>query len=211
MIYLLRHGEIEVRGEKRFVGQTDLPLNDTGRNQARWWQKRLASVTLERIYCSDLLRSLETAKIIAAAGQRDIEPLAQLREIHLGQWEGLSMREVRTRNPEKWRQRGERLASCRPPGGESFSDLQERVVPVFEDIAAQTTGDVLIVSHAGVIRVILCQVLGMPVARLFRLGQEYGALNLIDCSHDPRQVIGMNICPVHGKQKLGKKEGQDLW
>jgi probable phosphoglycerate mutase len=70
------------------------------------------------------------------------------------------------------------------------------VVPVFEEIARQNKGSVLIVAHAGVNRVILCHVLGMPLANLFRLDQDYGALNMIDCKEKQMRVKAINVRPA---------------
>jgi len=65
MIYLMRHGKIEGSGEKRFVGQTDLPLNSIGIDQAKCWREKLSSVAFSKIVSSDLMRAHETAQIIA--------------------------------------------------------------------------------------------------------------------------------------------------
>ena len=84
------------------------------------------------------------------------------------------------------------MAHTRPEGGESFADVQARVWPAFEGIAAQAQGKAgatLVVAHAGVNRVLLCRLLGMPLAHLFRLGQDYCGLNLIAPTPD-----GFIIC-----------------
>jgi probable phosphoglycerate mutase len=195
MIYLLRHGVVTGNGEKRFIGQSDPPLAETGRHQARQWHTILGAVEFEAVFCSDLKRSEETARIIAGDKKKVIRIMPELREIHLGQWEGLSMAYARRHFPEKWRKRGENLSSYRPSGGESFKDLQNRVVPVFEAVAGKLKGHGLIVAHAGVNRVILCHVLGMPLANLFRLAQDYGALNIIDCGKNSPQVLALNLQP----------------
>ncbi|QTA87623.1 Adenosylcobalamin/alpha-ribazole phosphatase [Desulfonema magnum] len=196
MLCLLRHGEIEQRKEKRFIGQTDLPLNDTGLRQAHWWARKPNFMVFDRIYCSDLARSHHTAKIIAETREDCIRLIPQFREIHLGEWEGLAMSQVRARFPEEWRKRGENIVSYRPPGGESFADLRDRVIPAFEHIISHPRENSLIVAHAGVNRVILCHVLGMALANLFRVGQDYGALSIIDCKRDPFRVTAMNMQPT---------------
>jgi probable phosphoglycerate mutase len=101
--------------------------------------------------------------------------------------------EVKKRFPDKWRERGENLFFFRPAGGESFSDLCDRVLPAFETIAEAASGNTLIVAHAGVNRMILCRVLGMAPENLFRLGQDYAGLNMVDCRKKPYRVIAMNI------------------
>lgn len=156
MIFLLRHGETAAEGQRRFIGWTDLPLTDGGRRQARRCGRELASGRIASIWCSDLLRAKETAEIISRRIGVPIRSTTALREIHLGAWEGLEMAEVRRCDPEAWRLRGDRLPDFRPPGGESFRDLADRVLPEFASIAAAGDTDILVVGHAGVNRVILC-------------------------------------------------------
>lgn len=208
MILLLRHGEIARPAPKAFVGRADLPLNDLGVRQAQYWGDWLADRPLSKIHASDLSRTRETTRLIlerrARSERSGVVPAPSvrfdpaLREIDLGAWEGLTPDEVRRRYPGQWEARGRDLAAFRPPGGESFADLAARIVPVFEALAPSSpggTGDVLLVAHAGVIRVILCHVLGLPLADLMRLGQGYGAMNLVE--RGPRGYVlhGLNLRP----------------
>lgn len=118
-----------------------------------------------------------------------------LREIHLGAWEGLTASAVRHRHPGQWEARGRDLAHFRPEGGESFADLAARVVPAFEAMTRQPD-DILIVAHAGVNRVILCHVLGLPLSDLMRLHQDYGAMNLIEPSRSGYALHDLNLRPA---------------
>ncbi len=199
MIYLLRHGEIDAGRPKRFIGHTDLPLNENGIRQAIRLRTALAEVRVDAIYTSDLNRAAETARMIAEAHPAAaFHRLPALREICLGQWEERSMIDIRNRFPEAWDARGGDMAGFRPPDGESFADLGERVIPVFDRIlhrCGHSAGAVVIVAHAGVNRVILCHLLGMPLGHLFRLGQAYGCLNRIDPRYSPPRVMTMN-CPA---------------
>ena len=86
MIYLLRHGEIDQQGEKRFVGCTDLPLTDEGVRQAEQWREKLSSTRFENVFSSDLSRTRETARIIAGDRNDQVQALPKLREIDLGEW-----------------------------------------------------------------------------------------------------------------------------
>jgi alpha-ribazole phosphatase len=193
MIYLIRHGEIDTHGEKRFIGSTDIPLTENGIRQARQWQVALSDTVFDKIYCSDLDRARRTAEIIGQKRGLTIRNTPALREINLGEFENLPLLEVKNKYPDKWRERGENLFSYRPAGGESFSDLCDRVLPAFEAIAENARGNVLIVAHAGVNRMILCRILGMPPEHLFRIGQEYACLNRIDCSKTPYQLVTLNF------------------
>jgi probable phosphoglycerate mutase len=104
--------------------------------------------------------------------------------------------DVRCLFPREYEQRGADLVGYRPPGGESFADLAARVWPAFEEVVRHKSGNLLIVGHAGVNRTILCHLLGMPLANLFRLEQGYGCLNILDATNDVRAVRRMNILPV---------------
>jgi alpha-ribazole phosphatase len=178
ILYLLRHGQIAGHEERRLIGQMDVPLSAKGIEQIRWWKEQWAHLSFDRILCSDLSRSRSSAEILAELVDGPVETVPELREITLGEWEGLTAEEIGTRYPSEWDERGKDLEKYRPPGGESFSDLSARTVPVFET-AAQAGGRVLIVGHAAVNRVILCHILGVPLSNVFRLGQDYAALNII--------------------------------
>lgn len=192
MIYLLRHGEIETGGEKRYIGWSDPGLSDKGKRQAKHWQQKLSGIPFGNIFCSDLKRARQTAEIVCRGSVMAIQERPALREINLGELENRSMAAFQKEEPMAWRKRGENLFSYRPPGGENFSDLQARVVPEFEKIKAKTVEDTLIVGHAGVNRMILCHLLGMPPQHIFRLGQDYACLNIIDHKKKPDQVITFN-------------------
>jgi len=195
MIYLLRHGEIEGPTIRRFIGQTDCALSKRGRAQADYWKKWMQGKRISSIFCSDLIRSSETAKIISRGLNLAVSIRPELKEIHLGEWDGQAMHAIRSDFPAEWEERGKLLDTYRPPRGESFADLYQRVIPAFDHIAEIASDPVLIVGHAGVNRMILCGVLGMPIRKLFSIRQNYGALNLIDNSGNTIQVAAVNICP----------------
>ena len=195
MIYLLRHGETVGGEKKRYIGQTDLPLSEKGRNQAAWWKKELARIDFETVCTSDLVRAFDTAAIVSGFSSSSIRVLPPLREISLGDWEGAFMEDIRIRFPEAWAERGRHMDSFRVPKGESFQDLHDRVIPLFQEIAAESAGNVLLVAHAGVNRVILCHVLGKPTRDLFSIPQDNAALNLIDHREGRFSVLTLNRTP----------------
>lgn len=181
-VYLARHGAVEIAGNsRRYLGQLNVPLNAAGRRQALALKERLSRISLSAIYCSDLRWSMETAKIIAAGHGLKPIPRHELREIGLGAWEGLTFDEVKERYPEQYAARGRDFGHFRPPGGESFLDCAHRVLPVLFEALASTSGDLLIVGHAGVNRLMLSLAQGCPLTNLFEIPQEYGCLNLMTC------------------------------
>ena len=193
VIYLVRHGKIALEDEqRRYVGQIDLALTEEGRRQARALSRRFEHVALDAIVSSDLSRSRETAEIVGAAA--GVTPISRpdLREVAMGEWEGCSFRDVARRFPDAFKARGEDLGNFCVPGGESFADCGRRSVAAFEELSRTFAGNILIIGHAGVNRLILCHVLGMPVSSLFRLGQDYGCINVIQCSNAGNQVRLLN-------------------
>jgi probable phosphoglycerate mutase len=198
-IYLLRHGEIESDGVRRFIGQTDVSLTPLGVEQAHRWRESFAQKNFEGIYASDLSRCAETARIIAKDKGGEVQYRPELREIDLGRLDGHAMDEVRQGFQNEWEARGRDICNYIPEGGESFSDVEGRVIPVLQEIICRHGGNVLIVTHAGVNRVVLCHALGMPLENLIRIEQSYGCLNLLEWKADSFRVMGINLYPRHGK------------
>jgi len=194
LLYLMRHGAIEATEEKRFIGQIDPPLSPAGRKQAERQARQLMDISFSGIWCSDLKRAYETAAIVSRGRGLALLSAPELREINLGQWDGMAMKQIREQFPDFWRLRGEDIVHFRPPGAESFADLQQRVVPFIRHIAAQSAGNTLIITHAGVIRVLLCHVLQMPLSHLFRLYLDYGGITLIKDINGMSQVRAVNLC-----------------
>jgi probable phosphoglycerate mutase len=193
-IYLLRHAEPLIEpGGRRYIGRTDPPLSPGGIDQAERWREYFDPMAINAFFSSDLQRAAHTARIIARKQESKVLLLPELRELNLGAWEGLTFDDVQCRDPEGFAQRGRDPAHYRPPGGESFDDLRRRVVPAFERIVSQAMGQVLVVGHAGVNRVILCHLLGMPLAHLFRLGQDYAGLNILEPWGDVWRVRRLNL------------------
>lgn len=195
-LLLLRHGEIVQSEPRRFVGRRDLPLTAEGRRQAAAWGKALAQTALDGAWCSSLSRCRETAALLLDG--RDDHPVAldALREVSLGEWEGLSVEEVQRRFPGEYERRGADLANVAPAGGESFAEAQERAWAAVADILARTAGTALVVAHGGVNRALLCRALGMPLQHLFSLGQDYAALNILHFAHNRPPVLrALNLPP----------------
>lgn len=113
----------------------------------------------------------------------NIDP--RLREIDAGRWEWLTAEEAAARFPADYKERERDLVGFRFPGGESFRDLRERVVPAFVDIVDRGGANILIVAHLGVNRVLLCEFLGLPLEELFSIKQAYGGLALLSATTQP--------------------------
>jgi len=162
-LFLVRHGETDWNAAGRWQGQTDVPLNPRGREQAREVAGRLRSVGLAAIASSDLLRARTTAEIVAAELGLAVSHLdAALRERRFGCFEGLTREEVVARFPEAW---ARYLADPgpAPPGGESREELLGRLLPAVVSAAVRLPGPVLVVMHGGAMRALLAEhVSGIP-------------------------------------------------
>ena len=181
-IYLARHGEVLWNRERpAYCGHTDLDLNDHGREQAERLAERLAGVPLAAVYSSDLRRARDTAAAIA--GRHGLVPIEEpaLREINYGDWEGVAEEDVVGGWPDvyaAWKQDAEHV---RIPGGETYGELRDRLVPTITAIATRHgDGDVVLVAHKSANRVFLCALLGMPASSYRRIGQDNAALNIVE-------------------------------
>ena len=181
-VLLIRHGAVARDAAHCFIGHTDLPMSAEGEAQIRRLAPRLGErMTPDVFYCSDLVRSRRTAELLLGGRAIPLRIQPELREINLGAWEGRSRCDVAEQQPAEYEQRGCDIENFRPPGGESFADLAIRILDFWQSLIAEhTEGTIGIAAHAGVNRVILCHVLGMPLRDLFRIAQRPGCLNIIE-------------------------------
>lgn len=160
-IILIRHGETDWNLAGRWQGNTDIPLNDTGRQQARMLARRLKANRwpIDAIYSSDLLRAAETAQIAAEKLHLPVQLDAQWRERGLGILEGLTRREISEKYPYMVLPR----TFIEAPESESYASLKRRVVLALEEILRQHDGEtVAVVSHSGTLRVLISYILELP-------------------------------------------------
>lgn len=168
-IHLVRHAETDWNRELRWQGQSNVPLNARGREQARALGASLIDVPLAAIYSSDLRRAAETAEILAEQLHVPLRVDAGLREIDVGSWQGLTLTQLRVRVPEavaRWEQTGERGWE----EGESHDDMFARVVGAIRSIADRHGNEeVLVVSHGGPIGALKALAAGLDYPRERRL------------------------------------------
>ena len=197
-IYLVRHGR-KRRDQSRFTDQRfDPDLTKLGSQQADLTGKRLSSSGIERVYASNLARTVQTAEI---ANQHIGAPMAlrpELREIFMGDWEGTPFTQLSDLNAsyyEAWKQHTTDLPY---PNGESGSQVFFRANHVLREIVSQTTEAALIVTHGGVIRCLVSGVIGLAMEKRYNLhvhncsitslyynpeGQRFSLEYLNDTSH----------------------------
>ena len=178
-VYLLRHGDVSYFPEGRPVPPEGVPLNDEGRAQAQAAARALAEVSFDRAISSGLPRTDETAAIVV--GERDlavkIEPA--LREIRPGRLADIPPEALRATFTEALTR--PLTADDRFIMGESFGELQSRVLPVLHALVAdQTWTRLLLVAHGAVNRVILADVLGVGLESFGHLEQDPACINVFD-------------------------------
>lgn len=192
-VIFIRHGETEWNASLRYQGP-GVPLNDTGRLQARRAGERLARYGATALYTSDMPRALETATLIGAATGLQVQPLPDLREIDVGQWEGLTPEDLYRRYPDHMREYDRDPARTVRLGGESYAQLQERALRALTSIQqAQRPGEVVLaVSHGGTIRALLCHIIGLDLARFGKMWIDNGSLTEVRLSSGSWRLIRLN-------------------
>lgn len=166
-IVLLRHGETISHAENRYAGSSDVALSERGRQQAQALAKWATGARLDAIYVSDLARARETARPCEAALGMEATVDARLRELDFGTGEGLTSREMRARFPEQYAAFRRDPVKFPLPGGEDPVAAIARGRQALEEIAARCgpQARVLAVTHNTLIRLLLCDLLGIAVAR----------------------------------------------
>ena len=186
---LLRHGQTPMSVQKRYAGRTDVPLTEAGLAQAAAAAKRLASAGIDAIVASPLQRTVQTAEAVAAVTGLPVATDEGFRETDFGAWDGLTFAEVRERWPSEvtaW------LADPQlaPPGGESFTEVSERVTAALQRVLDGRAGQrILIVSHVTPIKTLVTAALLAPPAALFRMHLDVAALCEIDWYADGPAVL----------------------
>jgi alpha-ribazole phosphatase len=185
-VYLARHGQVKNFGAGVYNGHTDVPIDDTGREQMRSLLKKVRERGITAVYCSDLSRNVEGAEIIAGGLDLSYEKLPGIRERNFGEWEGLTYQEIAKNYPDLFEWWRKDVTGVRPPGGgESSHDLSERVLSTYLPLIEKHRGEsICIVAHGGVNRIILAHAVKLELRYIFRFDQEFGCLNIIDYYED---------------------------
>jgi len=142
------------------------------------------------VYCSDLIRAVKGAEIIAEPFRVSPVKINELRERNFGVWEGMSFDEIKEKYPKDFSAWVRNPLRFIPTGGESTLEVKERCMNTLDKIVGNHNGEnIAIVAHGGVNRIVLCQYLGIPLENIFRIEQDYGCLNVIDYFEDGIKVV----------------------
>jgi probable phosphoglycerate mutase len=152
VIWLARHGETADNKDRRFQGQKDVALNDTGREQAGVLAEAAQDHGFVALYTSPLVRARETAEIVGAALGLEPQLDDRLKEVDTGDWTGRLKDDIAHEDPDGWAAFGRGGEDWRFPGGESLQDQQDRVIAALVDITQTALLPALVVCHRGVVR-----------------------------------------------------------
>lgn len=190
-IYLLRHGAIERRYHRRFIGSTDVPLSAQGRRASA----RLAGTfsRLDGLEClsSPLRRARQTARAAAPGLNGGVRFLPALREMDFGRWEGLTFEEISRKDPagvQGWASFSPRF---RFPGGEGLGSFQRRLRRLERLLLRHRARHLLVVSHGGVIRSLLCLWKGKPLRRYPEIQVPPGSVSVVRVSGGRPRVLSV--------------------
>jgi alpha-ribazole phosphatase len=190
-LVLVRHAPSH--GAGKFIGQQDEPLSTAGQQQLRELVRKLGRFRFHAVFTSDLTRAIETARPVAERQQLELQIRPDLREMDFGRWQGLSWRQIRRRDPRAADRWLKHFVSQPIPGGERFRQFKRRIKRGLKTIVGANRGRcVLVVTHAGVIRVALADALGVKDENIFRLAQDHCALNVVEYSSGSPTVTCLN-------------------
>ena len=136
---------------------------------------------LQAVYTSNLSRAIRSAGIIAEPYGLNPVETPELRERSFGEWEGMSFTEIKEKYPEEFGAWANDPLRYSPIGGESTIAVKDRIIPSLTGILDNHKGEnIAVVAHGGVNRIILCHVLGIPLENIFRIEQDYAAVNIVE-------------------------------
>ena len=196
---VVRHGRTAWNADGRFQGQTDVPLDDTGRAQAASLAESMRAERFDRAVSSDLSRARETAQIVLGAHAGTLVTDVVWREMRFGVWEGLAWPEIVARDPRLAEDAEAKPKFYTPEGGEAFDDVCARVEIGLRALDAQL-GDgasVLLVTHAGVLHAMLRVILGETEATA--LGVRFSPATVTRFTLGPagNRLVELNRSPAN--------------
>jgi len=199
-LYLLRHGETvnTLDGPLRYNGHFDVDITAKARAQMVQRGLEFADRKITTVYASDLKRCRIGGEIIAEKIGCPLILRKNLREMKMGDWEGLTLAEVRERFPEQVEQKFADFINYRIPGSETVTEVETRIYPEFDRITTRHRGEaIVIVAHGGVNLLLVSRILGLPSTNIFNLDQNFGCINQILVGDDFKKVVMINSSGLH--------------
>ena len=191
-LILARHGQTSWNVEKVFRGRADVDLNEIGVRQAELLAKYLGNWELEAIYSSPLKRALDTANIVARRQKVEVRIADGLTDIDFGKWQSLPEQQVKRLYPDLFDQWRTNPHTVRTPGGEDLEDVTRRAVEVVNSIVCGHRGNVLLVSHRVVLKVLICHLLGLDNSHFWNIRQDVCGITIFDYADGRFVLTGHN-------------------
>lgn len=188
-LYFLRHGDTGLQG--RYIGSTDVSLNDKGRAQVRQAAGLLQAKDITRIFCSPMLRCRQTLDQLALACPFRFDEL--LREIDFGRWEGKNFREIVQIDKELVDSWVNNPASFSFPDGESLAAFNKRIAACKILLEQTAEEKILIIAHGGIIRHLLCLLLGLEAEKYLLFEVKPGCVSSMQLYDEGGVLTGLNI------------------
>lgn len=181
-LLLIRHGQTDWNTEGKIQGSCDIELNDAGIMQAEELSGKILynKYKFSKIFTSPQKRAVQTAEILSKATNVDYVSVEGLEEINLGEWEGLSWTEVRERYPTEFKDWYINRRYTKPPKGESYQEMLQRVLASIHKIILEETDDVAIVTHSAVIMCLQCFLTNTPFEEMIKFKAENTSITEID-------------------------------
>lgn len=182
-IYFLRHGQTSHSRDDMFCGSgTDAVLTKAGEKMAEEFAKEYSKIAWKELYCSPQTRAQQTIRPLTTLTGQSVQTRQELCEIGYGDWEGLTVDEVRRKFSLEYSRWEENPATYSPPAGETANQIAARGSKVLEEIRQRhNSGNVLLVSHKATIRVVLCGLLGINLANFrYRLACPVCSVSIVE-------------------------------
>lgn len=181
-LFLIRHGQTDWNIQGKIQGSCDIELNDTGIKQAEELNKKILerNYQFSKIYSSPKVRAFKTAEILSKATNVECILMNGLEEINLGEWEGLSWREVEEKYPILYEEWVADRRYTKPPKGESYQNMLQRVLCAIYKIISESHENVVVVTHSAVIMCIQCYLTNTPFNEMLKFQVDNASITEID-------------------------------
>ena len=197
LAYLVRHGatEVNISNPPRLQGRgVNLGLSAEGRRQAEQTKEFFATRPLDAVFCSPLVRAVETAQLVAEPHALEIRTLDELVEVDVGDWEGKSWIEIEQSDPDYYERYMADTGRVSYLGGESFQDVQDRALPALRGLMQENRGRrIVIVAHNIVNRTCLAGLMHVPVGKARAISQDNCGINVLKLKGDELKVKMVNV------------------
>jgi len=219
-LILIRHGQTAWNAQKRYQGQSDVPLDQTGLAQANALATHFAEDRPDAIYSSDLQRARNTAEVIASAAGLQISMDVRLRESAFGSWEGMTYSEIQERWPEEYKAWQNDPLTWFPPGGETLEQVTGRLSSFMSDLHVNHTRQnhtqqkIMVVAHGGSLRALICHAMKLPSHTFWRMSLDSGSVSELRLYSDTAVLTLFNdrhfVSNIPSSPWVGRPDGHKL-